>query len=247
MGFELLLIGLGIVVGFFSGFFGIGGGAIVVTALLYMGYDVKQAIGISIVQMVMSSLFGSYLNYKRGLFKINQSIYVGLGGLVGAAFSGPVVAAVPSLWLKLLLLVILSLGVIKSFMKKSLSEREISLSPAMLGLAGAGIGLVAISAGIGGGVLISVLFFGFFGYDIKKAVSMGLFFVIFASISGLVSFSLSMSVDYWLGFLLGLGSLLGVFFGTKAQASIDRALQKRLNLAFNLVVIATLINKIINA
>ena len=57
---------LGLFVGSLSGFFGIGGGTILVPILLFMSYDIKTAIGISVVQMVFSSLYGSFLNFRKG-------------------------------------------------------------------------------------------------------------------------------------------------------------------------------------
>lgn len=47
------LIALGVVVGLLSGFFGIGGGTVLVPMLLALGYDTKVAIGMSVVQMVL--------------------------------------------------------------------------------------------------------------------------------------------------------------------------------------------------
>lgn len=234
----------GIFVGFTSGFFGIGGGAIVVAVLVYMGYDVKYAIAVSIVQMCYSSAFGSYLNWRKGLFKIGESLYVGIGGLIGAGFSGLIVRYVPGIWLASLLAFILFLGILKAFMTKSFVEREHSVSKIALVCIGAFVGIAGISAGIGGGVLIGLIFFGFLGYDIKRSVSMGLFFVVFSAFSGLISMSLNLNVDYFLGSILGIGALVGVYFGTLAQAKVDRVLQKRLNLAFNICVFLMLCKKI---
>ncbi|MCB4760593.1 MAG: TSUP family transporter, partial [Sulfurovum sp.] len=56
------LVPVGIFIGTMSGFFGVGGGMILVPILLAIGFEIKDAIGISIVQMTFSSIFGSYLN-----------------------------------------------------------------------------------------------------------------------------------------------------------------------------------------
>ena len=48
----MLFVGLlvvGVVVGFISGFFGIGGGTVVVPVMILFGYDIKYAIGVSII------------------------------------------------------------------------------------------------------------------------------------------------------------------------------------------------------
>ena len=72
--------------GFFSGIssslFGIGGGTIIVPALLLMGYDMPCAVGISIWQMIFASFFGSYLNYRKNLIDLKNGITLGMGGLI---------------------------------------------------------------------------------------------------------------------------------------------------------------------
>ena len=52
---------LGLFVGFLSGFLGIGGGAAAVPILVFLGFDVKYAIGVSVLQMMFSSVYGSLL------------------------------------------------------------------------------------------------------------------------------------------------------------------------------------------
>ena len=50
---------VGAVVGFISGFFGIGGGTVVMPVMMALGYDVKAAAGIWVMQLLFVSLFGS--------------------------------------------------------------------------------------------------------------------------------------------------------------------------------------------
>lgn len=241
----ILFVIFGIFVGFSSGFFGIGGGGIVISALVTFGYHTQFAIGVSVMQMMFSSIFGSFINYKKALFKLNDSLFVAIGGFFGALFSGFIVKNVPVIVLEITLCIILTLGVIKFFMRKSFAENEISLNKITLCLLGFVIAIISISAGIGGGILISVVFFGFLGYDIKKAVSMGLFFVLFASLSGFMSMSYNGLISYKHGFALGFGALLGVYFGTNLQANIDRKIQKHCNLLLNITMLILIVRKII--
>lgn len=65
MNFELAFFG--IATGFTSGFFGVGGGMVLVPMLLMYGFVMKEAVAISIMQMVFSSIYGSFLNAKKKL------------------------------------------------------------------------------------------------------------------------------------------------------------------------------------
>lgn len=51
------LAAFGVITGLISGFFGVGGGMILVPLLLVSGYVMKEAVAISIMQMVFSSIY----------------------------------------------------------------------------------------------------------------------------------------------------------------------------------------------
>ena len=242
-----MVIGLGlfgIVVGFCSGFFGIGGGTVLVPALIYAGYDIKVAIGISVVQMVMGSLFGSYLNYKDGQLQLGHGLFLGLGAFVGASFSGAIVTALPRVVLLIIFASILALSIYKFFMAPLEPKSEPKRSKILLFSVGLGIGLVAISVGTGGAVFLTPILVGFLSWEIKQAVSTSLFFVIFGSISGFISLSAHGLVDYTDGFIVGLCSLIGVYFGVKQSHIVSKKMQKRLLLSLYCVLLALTVNKI---
>ena len=78
---ELVLFG--IITGFVSGFFGLGGGMVLVPMLITTGYLMKEAIAISIMQMVFSSIYGSFLTAKKTKEVFKDGIILGIGGFVG--------------------------------------------------------------------------------------------------------------------------------------------------------------------
>jgi len=83
---ELAL--LGISVGALSGFFGIGGGTVSVPILLYLGFGIKEAIGISVMQMVAGSLLAAWIHHKKQTYAVHDIKYFGYGGIVGAIIGG---------------------------------------------------------------------------------------------------------------------------------------------------------------
>ena len=85
---DLPYIFIGIFSGITSGLFGIGGGMIIVPSMFALGASAHHAIGISVLQMIFAAIFGSYINYKKKNLNLKDGIVIGLGGLLGASFSG---------------------------------------------------------------------------------------------------------------------------------------------------------------
>jgi hypothetical protein len=240
--FELPLLGL--TIGFISGLLGVGGGTLLVPALLYVGYAIKDAIGISVIQMVFSSVFGSYLNYKRGSLPVRNGLFLGLGGLTGAQGSGLMVTLFSPLVLSNIFLFSVCFAIYKFFRTIPQSDKPEINSNIILFIVGFFVGLIAISIGLGGGLYLIPILVGFMNYDIKKAISMSLFFIVFSSISGFISLSSFGHVDYKVGLIVGVSSLVGVFFGIKSAHIIDKKLQKKLLLGLYVVILFLTINKL---
>lgn len=223
--FHLILyIVIGVITGIAAGFFGMGGGTIIVPTMLIMNQPIHQAIGISVIQMMFSSIFGSIINYKKKLLDIQDGIYAGFGGLIGASFSGLILSAVSSKVLTILFLCITTYSFIKYALK--IKSNANSLPPIktlyqqrlILVLTGILTGIFAISLGIGGGLLMVPILGYFLGYESKKVVPLGLFFVIFSSISGTISFHNTDVINkqvFQMGLCIGVSSMLGVWIGIR--------------------------------
>lgn len=244
-----MLIGLaifGVVVGISSGFFGIGGGTLLVPSLIYLGYDIKIAIGISVMQMIFSSMFGSYINYKAGVLQLNSGIFLGFGALFGAALSGFIVSALPQIALLILFAVILAMSIYKFFSAPIEPKSAPNESKVLLFVVGVVIGAIAISTGTGGAIFLTPVLVGFMNWDIKKAVGTTLFFIIFGSISGFISLSANGLVDYDAGVAVGIGSLIGVYFGVRLSHYVSKAVQKRALLILYAIMFVLTLNKIVS-
>jgi uncharacterized membrane protein YfcA len=240
----LALIILGVVTGALSGFFGIGGGTILVPMLLILGYSIKEAIGISIIQMLFSSIYGSYLNKKKGTLDFSMVLTIGLGGFFGAIFSGVITANANPKTLEITLFIFIVFALIKMFFKPIQNETKKDVSKITLFALGCVLGVISMSIGIGGGVLLVPILIVFFQVELKKAISAGLFFVMFASVSGVISHSLNRELDFQSGITIGLASLIGVYIGIILKDKIDNKPQKKLLLGFYSLLVIYLINRI---
>jgi len=240
----IALVVLGGIVGILSGFFGIGGGTILIPLLLLLGYNTKTAIGISVVQMVFSSIYGSYLNQKKGTLDVKMVLFIGLGGFGGALVSGYIAALLSERALELLFLGFAVFALVRLFFKTHEHHGEKKVHKALLLIIGFVLGALSMTIGVGGSILLVPILVGFLHIPLKKAVSAGLFFVVFSSLSGLISHAIEGHIDYISGITIGIASLLGVYIGIHLKDKVDVQLQKKLLVGFYLLVVVYLTQRI---
>jgi len=248
--FFLLAI-LGLLTGFLSGFFGIGGGTFLVPALMLVGFGIKEAIAISVMQMAFSSVVGSYINLAKNSLELKNALYLGVGGFAGALFSGYIVSVVSSLTLKYMFVAVVIFAIAKFFFANEEGNRvKGAHSEGFLfrvGLLGLGfvVGAFSISLGVGGAILIGPIMAGVFRYGIKDAVMYSLFFVVFSSIAGVVSMAYHGHLDVEHGIVVALSSVLGVYMGVKALVVVDVSRLKSSLVVLYLVILAIMLKEII--
>jgi uncharacterized membrane protein YfcA len=241
---ELILVG--IFIGTMSGFFGIGGGMILVPILLVLGFDIKVAIGISIMQMVFSSLLGSYLNYKKGSLIVGEGIFVGFGGFAGGYIGGYVTEYVSDSVLQLTFFALLMFALFRLFFSANHEDDAQTKSlpkPLLFGI-GLIIGIFAITLGIGGSIILTPILVGLLQYPIKKAVSAGLFFVAFSSVAGLISRLSTGTIDFENGLTVATASLVGVSIGIWMKDHVTSKKHKISLLALYIFALGMLAKKI---
>jgi len=240
----IIAITIGIITGFFSGFLGVGGGTILVPMLLFLGFPLKEAIGISVTQMMMSSMYGSFLNYKKGLLKIKHGLSLAVGGALGAGLSGFIVHHTSKEVLGAIFLSLVFIAIIRFFVTVHEPHDEPPIDNKKLFFIGFFVGMIAISVGVGGAILITPILVGFLKYKLKTTVSLSLFFVVFSSISGFISQSFAGAINYTEGFTIGIASLIGTYFGIKLYHQMDTKNHKKILLAWYIFIFFAMIYKL---
>ncbi|GAA6865190.1 sulfite exporter TauE/SafE family protein [Helicobacter pylori] len=265
--FVLALVGL--FTGITAGFFGIGGGEIVVPSAIFAHFSYSHAVGISLMQMLFSSVVGSIINYKKGLLDLKEGSFAALGGLMGAILGSFILKIIDDKILMAVFVVVVCYTFIKYAFsnnkkpehfeemhfdlhannktpekKRSLPFVSMDRTHGVLMLAGFVTGIFSIPLGMGGGILM-VPFLGYFlKYDSKKIVPLGLFFVVFASLSGVISLYNGRVLDnisVQAGVITGIGAFLGVGIGIKLIALANEKVHKiLLLLIYALSILATL-------
>jgi uncharacterized protein len=86
------LLGIGLVAGVFAGLFGIGGGLIIVPALVFLlGFDDKAAVGTSLAALIPPvGLLGAAEYYRGGYMNISYAALIAGGLFVGAYFGAKI-------------------------------------------------------------------------------------------------------------------------------------------------------------
>lgn len=82
---TLLLLGIGLAAGILSGLIGIGGGVLIVPALVYLaGFPAKKATGTSLGALLLPVGFlGAWTYYKEGELDVRASVLLAAGLFVG--------------------------------------------------------------------------------------------------------------------------------------------------------------------
>ncbi len=112
---PIVLIGIGLVAGVLSGVFGIGGGVVIVPALIYFARMTPiAATGTSLGALLLPvGALGAWEYYRRGDLNISTSLWIAAGMIIGVLFGAKLAHLLTPLALKRSFAVFLALVSIK--------------------------------------------------------------------------------------------------------------------------------------
>ena len=172
---PLLLVALGVGVGFFGALLGVGGGVIIVPVLfLVMGLPLQDAVGTSLVVITGTSLVGSWGYLRQRLTEIDLGLEVEVGTLAGALMAAWLAPWLPEMVVAAIFSAVLAVSGVRLLKPPRAidSDKEVSMPHrrlllALTPIAGGASGLL----GIGGGLVIVPLLRLFGRVDMRRAVA----------------------------------------------------------------------------
>jgi uncharacterized membrane protein YfcA len=229
---------LGVVGGVLSGMVGVGGGIIFVPALIYVaGWNIEQAAAASFVVIFFAAL-SSILRNTSGESSVDWRAAALLlaaivpSSLIGVAINRVVPGAVVKMAFAVLLLT-LAYPIAARGRSDRASTRP-KLHPALVLLAGVGIGALSGLAGAGGGVVIVPLLVLGLDLHLKAAVATSLVVILFTSVAGAAGYVASGFHQFLVLPPLIVGAVLGAWFGVRLR---DRTPDAPLQVGFALFMV----------
>jgi len=80
---ALLVLGMGGLIGFLSGMFGVGGGFLMTPLLIFIGVPPAVAVGTQANQLVAASVSGVLAHWRRGNVDVKLGVVMLIGGVIG--------------------------------------------------------------------------------------------------------------------------------------------------------------------
>ncbi|MDH6182405.1 putative membrane protein YfcA [Microbacteriaceae bacterium SG_E_30_P1] len=213
----LALIGVGVLGGFLSGTFGIGGGILMVPLLIWLiKLDQRHAAALSLAAVLPAAIVGAvtygfelHVDYIAGAL-------VAAGGIVGALIGTRLLRRLPLGWLRWMFVVLLVLVAVRMLIVVPETDASIDITVwSVIALIGLGL-LVGIASGlfgIGGGVIIVPALVGLFGVSELIAKGTSLLAMIPTSVTGTISNARARLVSPLDGFILGVAAALAAYPG----------------------------------
>lgn len=210
------------IIGFIAGFggaaLGIGGGIVLVPALvLFFGYDIKKVLGTSLAVAVPISFMGAITHYfiESENIKFISGILVIAGSVAGARIGVALANKLSSRILRrlfALLLVLVGLKLIGVITMPLWPIMESSEYPFLV-LLGVLAGSASSLFGIGGGAVMVPAFFLFFGFSMHAAIATSLFVIFPTTLAGSFFHKKFNNFDFGAVKFLIPAALFGAVFG----------------------------------
>lgn len=257
MEFGILILGL--LAGVLSGLFGIGGGIIMVPALIAIfGLDMLNANATSLAAMLLPvGVFGVITYYKAGYINVRNALWISVGLLIGSFFGAELAVSVDvkvlsKLYAAFLLYIAIGYLNIPALFRKNKTgindqivvHEKVQHSFWIFIAVGIFAGVIAGLFGKGGGLVIVPVLIKFFKYDAKAASATSLAALqLPVGLPSVIVYAQAGYLNWLFAGLMAVGIVIGVFFGTKLALKLPATMFKKVYAFFLLGVSVYMVYK----
>jgi uncharacterized membrane protein YfcA len=115
----LMFVAIGVVAGILSGLFGVGGGILIVPALMFLAqFHLKLALGTSLGALLLPvGIMGVYTYHQNGNLDLRASLIIGLGLFFGAWAGARLAHVIPAATLQRMFAVFMVIAAARLWLK----------------------------------------------------------------------------------------------------------------------------------
>ncbi|NJE26432.1 sulfite exporter TauE/SafE family protein [Thermococcus sp. MV5] len=238
---------LGFLVGTLVGLTGMGGGALMTPALIFFGVEPVVAIGTDLLYAAVTRVFGVFFHHRNNGLRFDLALRLFLGSLpaivLGNFLLREIKRTVLNEYLTLLLgsvlLITSTLTLIKGEIKVPIRPRR-----EYLYLLGFVVGLTVQFTSVGAGVIVSFALMNLARVNPREVVGVTIVYGLALSFFSFLNYALLGRVDYSLAFFLVLGTVPGVYLGTRINMRVNKErLKKMINITILLIGVLVLLGR----
>ena len=223
----LIAFGISLVAGLIGSMVGIGGGIINAPYLSYLNYIPSQISSTSLIAVFFTSISSSFQYIRKGLTDKKIAVILAFssipGTFIGVYNSNYFTLSEFRFYFALILIATSLYLVFRSKILGQekripyLSDKHQYLEPRRLSILiifSLLAGTLSSSFGIGGGIIFVPCLIIILGLNMKTASATSQFALMFTSLAGLTLFVIEGKPDYFMGFILSVGSIIGGTIGS---------------------------------
>ncbi|WP_368074127.1 sulfite exporter TauE/SafE family protein [Agrococcus sp. SGAir0287] len=221
----LAFVLIGLVAGFMSGLFGVGGGIVIVPLLLaFGGLERKLASGTSLAAIVPTSAVGVVAYAIPGHVDVVAALILAAGSVVGAQLGALLLARLPVSFVRILFMAFAIAVAVQLFLFVPERGDGIALTGwTIAGLVAVGLftGVLAGIIGIGGGVVVVPALILLFSSSDLVAKGTSMLMMVPTAISGTIGNLVRKNVDLVAAAIVGVSACLTTALGATVAAILD--------------------------
>ncbi len=226
----LLILAGGAAAGLFGSLLGLGGGLLIVPLLtLGFGLELREAVGISLVSVIMTSSASAGVYLERRVADLRLGMRLELFTAIGALVGGSIAFLIDERWLSVLfagLLVYVAVSMLRARTSEPSDDgserRSYEVRNVPFGVVGAtGAGVISALLGVGGGIVKVPLMHLAMGVPLRVAAATSNLMVGITAAAGAVIYLARGEIDPYMAGPTAIGVFVGASLGSRLAHRVD--------------------------